>query len=196
MAVGAGVSVASKWKAERTITRATAELEEKLPASIIKVTERVPADILRAGGAVIATSNLVVASGRSARMAVSATGSAVSAVRKASGIASNTRTRVRDTRRSTTDRVVGATNEWRDVTEQERRELKSRYIRATEGDGPALDVLLDRRDIGAQPLPETPDPIPAGRRRFRPSLPPAPVNRVQRSFQRPIKPWDRPVRGR
>ena len=86
------------------------------------------------------------------------------------------------------------------VTEADlrQRELKAEYLRATEGNGPADDVLLDLRPevidgptASGDELPELVEPIRRGRWRADRRLGVSSVNRVQRSYRPRSKPWDR-----
>ncbi len=167
-----------KNKLDRSIDSATADLENRLPAPVVKAAEKLPGDIVRSGGAAI------VATQRSRD-------AAVQAKRIASGTKRSTE-RVVTARRHLFDSVRSAASEVRDESEMIRRQMKSDVLRETEGEGAALDALLDLRDSPIdEPLPEVPPAVSSGRRRFRPGLPAAPVNRVQRTYRRPTKPWDR-----
>lgn len=198
MAVGAGVSYLSKRKAERSVDKATEMIEDRLPEPLAKVAEVLPADVVRAGGAVVAAGNAAKTAAVAARTGAKATGTAVSFSRSATGAIRQAADSAVEARRSVRDRIGNATDELREQADLDRRQLTSDYLRYSEGDGPALEALLDaREDVSlhnslAEDLPETPDPVGAGRRRYRPSLPAAPVNRVRRGYTRPTKPWDRP----
>lgn len=198
MAVGAGVSYLSKRKAERSVDKATEMLEDRLPEPLAKVADALPAEVVRAGGAVVAAGSAARTAAVAARTGAKATGTAVSMSRSATGAIRQVADTAVDARRSMIDRIGNATEELREQADLDRRQLTSDYLRYTEGDGPALEALLDARDGGslqsgvADDLPETPEPVSAGRRRHRPGLPAAPVNRVRRTYNRPTKPWDRP----
>ncbi len=170
--------VGLKTKLDRSIDTATAELENRLPAPVVKAAEKLPGDLVRSGGAAI------VATQRSK--------DAASQVRRFAGTTKRSTQRVTTARRDLRDRVASAANEVRYESESARRRLKSDVLRETEGEAAALDALLDLRESDEDvPLPEVPPAVRRGRRRFRPALPEAPVNRVQRTYRRPTKPWDR-----
>lgn len=167
-----------KNKLDRSIDNATADLENRLPTPVVKAAEKLPGDLVRSGGAAI------VATQRSRDAAGQA--------RKLAGTTKRSTQRVTSARRDLRDRVRSVAGEVRDESEIARRRIKSDVLRETEGEGAALDALLDLRDDNdATPLPEVPPGVKTGRRRFRPALPEAPVNRVQRTYRRPTKPWDR-----
>lgn len=195
MAVGAGVSYLSKWKAEQSVDRATEKLQEQLPEPLARVAHALPAEIIRSAGTVVAVGSAVRKSASlvrtTANTTASATGTAISASRTASGAVKAAGESLRAQRQNLGERVADAAGDLRIQSELDRRELKAAYVRHTEGDGPGLEARLDLRSIDDEPIPETPDPVSAGRRRFRPALPSPPVNRVQRSYRRSTKPWDR-----
>ena len=183
MAVGAGVSYLSKWKAEQSVDRATEKLEEQLPEPLARVAQALPAEIIRSAGTVVAVGGAARKSAALVRTTASATGTAISASRTASGAVKAAGESLRAQRQNLGARVTGAAGDLRIQSELDRRELKAAYVRHTEGDGPGLEARLDLRSIDDEPIPETPDPVSAGRRRFRPALPSPPVNRVQRSYR-------------
>ncbi|MEZ5226507.1 MAG: hypothetical protein R2710_07490 [Acidimicrobiales bacterium] len=173
MAVGAAFSYASKVKTRRDIDRATTELGERMPESLHRVVNALPGDLPRVGGAAIVAKN-------NAATAAKATVAVTRAARKLSG-----------TPRDVGDRVRSVRAEIGEGIERERRRLKADAIRETEGEGAALEALLDLRAVEAEPLPEVKPPIARGRRRHQPSLPAPPVARVQRTYLPPVTSWDR-----
>ncbi len=196
MAVGAGVSYLSKRKAERSVDKATEMIEDRLPAPLAKVADALPAEVVRAGGAVVAAGGAARTAAVAAKTGARATGTAVSFGRSAGGALRQAADTAVDARRSVVERLGNATDELREQADLDRRQLTSEYLRYTEGDGPALEALLDAKEDrlldGCQDdVPETPEPVAAGRRRHRPGLSAAPVNRVRRTYNRPTKPWDR-----
>ena len=195
MAIGAGVSYVSKRKAGRTVDRATERLEAQLPEPVARVAQALPGEVVRGAGALIAASEAARKSASVARTAAGATGTAISAGRTAGGAVKSVSGSMSRHRMAFGRQIAAVADDLKVQSELDRRELKADYLRHTEGDGPALEALLDlRADEGSTnpgPLPETPDAVPAGRRRYRPALPSAPVNRVQRSYRRSTKPWDR-----
>lgn len=167
-----------KNKLDRSIDTAAADLENRLPAPVVKAAEKLPGDLVRSGGAAI------VATQRSR-----------DAANQARRIASGTKRstdRVVTARRHLFDTAQSVVSEVRDESETARRRIKSDVLRETEGEAAALDALLDLRESDDdKPLPDVPPAVRSGRRRFRPALPAAPVNRVQRTYRKPTKPWDR-----
>lgn len=161
MAVGAGVRWLARRGVAKSVDEATASLEDRMPASVRKAANALPGDLMRVGGA-------ASVAGKTARR----TGSTVARV-------------------AFRDRLARAKSNFREETEISRRELTSEYARYADGDSAALEALLDLRDLDAEPIPSVPSPITAGRRRFRRPLPAAAVPRMQRSYQKPVKPWDR-----
>jgi len=176
--------------AARSVEQATADIEAKLPAPVRRVLDAVPADPVRAGG------------------------SAVVAGRTAKRVAVNTHRVTKATSergRRLTDgvaRVRSIGTEIGQEAETRRRELKAEYLRVTEGNGPADDVLLDVRTAPghagpgapadgagtnghADDLPEVDPPVRAGRWRAAKRLGNGLPDRVQRSYRPRARPWDR-----
>jgi hypothetical protein len=174
MIIGAGVRQVARWGAARSIDEATAAIEDRLPASVVRAANAMPGDVLRVGGA-------AAVSARAARRTTSL------AARTSTGIV---RFGPRQRRRLGA-RIDAARFDLADAAENARRELKSDYARFVDGEGAALEALLDLRDVESEPIPPVPAPVAAGRRRFRRSLPSADVARVQRTYKRPVKAWDR-----
>ncbi len=181
-ALGTLVRYLLKRTTARSVDRAAAEMEERLPAPVRKVMDIVPADAVRVGGS-------AVVMGRTARrMAVG--------TRRVSQVAGNRKRRVSEgigRLRSIGDEVVAE-------AELRRRELKAEYLRVTEGNGAADEIMLDLRNTGSNgagdgydepDLPEITDPVRRGRWRAERRLGPATVNRVQRSYRPQSRPWDR-----
>lgn len=173
-----------KSKIDRSIDQAAADLEDRLPASVVRAADLLPGDLVRSGGVAIAAGQRTKGAAGQARRVAGSTRK-VAASTKASTQA------VTGARRDVSDRIRSLADEVRVESESARRRLKSDVVRQTEGEGPALEALLDLRDLDEDPIPDVPAPVQPGRRRFRPALPPAPVNRVQRSYRRAVKPWDR-----
>ncbi len=189
MAAGAGVRFVARRGVEKSIDDASRALEDKLPEPVVKMADKLPGDLIRAGGAATVASRGAARTGRSV----------TSATRAAAKVAPHLSPRNRPRPvRGLSDRIELARSAIRSETDTARRELASDYARHTEGDAAALEALLDLRDVEETPLPEVPDAIETGRRRFRPELPKPPVNRVQRTYQQKPKPWDkkRSDRGR
>lgn len=178
MALGTGASYLSKWVAARTINAATQQFEDRLPAPVAKVINVLPGDLMRVGGTAMVAGTAVRSAGRASRRAAKVASASTSTLRG---------------RKAAVDALLAdAAAEWRREIHGERRRFRSDLVRLTRGPDAALEALLDlRADGGAnlQELPLTPEPIPAGRRR--PLRLPAPfVDRVQRSYRPPVKPWD------
>lgn len=188
MAFGALARYGARWLGRSQVDRAIEDLEAKaqdrLPAPLARAVASLPADAKRAGGSAVVAGrtakNAAVMSKRASRVATSGTR------RAASGL---------DSFRGLADRV-------RDETDSSRRELKARYLEATEGRAAATDSLLDARSSmvdglagdGAQAADEdphrsVPDPIVSGRARAlrrRPTV----VGRMRRGYRPAPKPWD------
>jgi hypothetical protein len=195
-AIGTLVRFLLKRTAARSVDRATADLEHRLPEPIRKALDVVPADAMRAGGS-------AVVAGRTARRVATGT-------RTASRLAGDRR-----------QRVMAGVNRFRSIgteiareAEHKRRELKSEYLRATGGHAEADDALLDLRgtDLAHDrhraaghgddrtdddrygheaELPDVLPPVRAGRWRAERRIGTTVVGRVQRTYRRPSRPWDR-----
>ncbi len=175
--IGWGAKSLAKRGVNKSVDRATSELEDRLPEPVRKVAERLPGDVVRAGG--------------TAKVAFDQTRSAGGRVKAVAGGARNATGSVGSARRQLRDRVGALNGDVRGETESARRRIKSEMLAKREGPAAALDALLDIRDVDETPLPEVPDAVERGRRRHRKALPEAPVNRVQRSYRRAVKAWDR-----
>lgn len=172
--------IAVRRSTERSVDKAAAELEERLPAPVKRAIERVPADPIRAGGSAIVA-------GRTAKRAVTGT-------RRASRVAAGQVGRVADgigRVRSVGDEIAGE-------AAASRRRLRAEYLRATRGNAAADEALLDLRDgsdalpgARGEPPPELDPPIRRGRWRAERPLGETRVNRVMRSYRPRPKAWDR-----
>lgn len=184
MVLGAGASRFGQYKAGKAVDRATEQIERKIGPGPAKVVRALPGDVLRVGGAAVASGQVAVTAARTSQHAAEL-------AYGAGRVGHRTLRSVGRTRKAVRGRVDAMTGEWRDLTDLERRRLRAEYLRHTEGDDAAFAALLDVRTAPEpQPLPETPAPVPGGRRRFRQPLPAAPVNRVQRTYRRARKAWD------
>ncbi len=165
---------------QRSIDKAGTRIEDALPAPVAKVADRLPGDVVRAGAAAMVAADRTKAVSTGAR-----------------SVARSSR-RLLGTRSAVKNRAAAVAGEIRSETENARRRIRSEALQRTDQFGPATEALLDLRGRAHEPapLPEVTEAIEPGRRRFRPALPAPPVNRVQRTYQRPTKPWDRPLRGR
>ena len=175
--------------ASRSVDSATNRLEANLPDSVVRAANVLPGDLLRLGGS-------AVLAAEAARSAAIVTKRASSGVMRAGAHAGSAVSLIRTSPErlyALRDNVVA------DIaaeTESARRSLMSDFQRELRGEEAAVDALLDLRSRTEGLLPEVPEPIPSGRRRFIPQLGPAPINRVQRTYQKPLKAWDRPLRRR
>lgn len=185
-AAGTLVRFLLRRSAGRSVDRATAEFEERLPGPVRKALDIVPADAMRAGGS-------AVVAGRTARRV--AVGS-----RRATRLVGEHGRRVTDG----VSRVRSIGDEIGREADAKRRELKAQYLRATQGNAAADDAMLDLRsersaELGEQPStewiddepPELLDPVRPGRWRAEKRLRPSTVSRVQRSYRPRSMPWDR-----
>ena len=179
-AAGAIVRFVLRRVTARSVDQAAADFEERLPAPVRKVLDVVPADAVRAGSTAVVT-------GRSARRVATGT-------RRASQAVGDGRRRIVDG----VDRLRSIGDDIVTEADLRQRELKAEYLRATEGNGPADDVLLDLRPevidgptASGDELPELVEPIRRGRWRADRRLGASSVNRVQRSYRPRSKPWDR-----
>ncbi len=133
---------------------------------MLRAANALPGDLVRVGGA-------ATVAGRTARR---------SSVALVNSVGRN---------RVIQDRLARAKLTVRAQSEVIRREMMSDYARYVDGDSAALEALLDLRDVEAEPIPEVPQPVALGRFRFRRSLADEQVGRVQRTYRKPVKPWDR-----
>lgn len=179
-ALGTIVRFALRRLTTRSVDKATADFEERLPTPVRKAMEIIPADAARAGGS-------AVVAGRTARRMATGT-------KRASQAVGDRRQRIAEGM----GRLRSIGDDIATEAESRRRELKADYLRATEGNGAADDVLLDLRPEdtsistdSVDELPELSDPVRGGRWRADRRLGQATVNRVQRSYRPRSKPWDR-----
>ncbi len=203
MLLGAGVKYAARRGVGRSVDEAASRIEDRLPASVVRAANALPGDVIKAGGA-------AAVSARAARR-----GSAVAlrtgsvAVRTGSVAARTGNAAVRVTRDgmarrprpAIAERVRSVRGAVADQAEVDRRDLMRDFRSFAAGGGAAgeaagIDALLDLRPSGPEePLPTTPPPVASGRRRFVAALRTAEVGRVQRTYRRPQKPWDRRLRN-
>ncbi|MGH1489631.1 MAG: hypothetical protein ACRBK7_09595 [Acidimicrobiales bacterium] len=174
-AIGAAVRFVLRRSASRSVDRATADIEDRLPEPVRKALDLVPADAARVGGSAI------VAAKTAKRVATGG--------RRASQLAN-------DRRRQVTDGIQRVRSIGDEITREadiKTRELKAQYLRATDGNAAADDALLDvrmhRRDDEDLPLPKT--AVRSGRWRANTGRAEPPVNRVRRSYRPQTRPWDR-----
>ena len=184
VAVAAIARLLVRRAAGRQVDQAAAEIEERLPAPIRSALETLPRNPVRAGG------GLVVA-GRNARRLATGTG-------RAARVANDGRRRVAEVnatrpRLGSIRRAIG--DDLARESERSRRELRADYLRATVGDAQADEALLDLRDEPLDqrngPSLEPPEPVRSGRWRAPRRVARHTVDRVQRTYRRPTRPWDR-----
>lgn len=189
-AAGAVVRFVLRRSASRSIDQATAGIEERLPDPVRRALDKVPADPARLGGS-------AVVAARTARRV--ATGS-----KRASQVANDRRQRLADG----IDRIRSVGDEIATERDRSARELKARYLRATDRTGAADDALLDLRPhhfsaedgefaeseqgdfADADELPTVKDPVRSGRWRADLRQKSALVNRAKRSYRPQTRPWD------
>ena len=172
VALGAVLRALTQRTRQRSVDEATDELAERLPDPVVKALDSAPGDLLRAGGS-------AMVAGRMARSAGSRSRRVGSTVK-----------RIRDQWSNPGQAVQAARDQWRYESALAERELWADYHRA-QGDHAAADeALLDRRRHVERPLPPIPDPVPAGRTRARRRVDTT-VDRVQRTYRRRSRPWDR-----
>lgn len=189
-AVGAGVKYVARTGVGRSVDEAAAKIEDRLPAPVAKAANALPGDIVKAGGAAVVSARAARQSARAAK-----TGGLVAARVTKAGVQLTSQATSMRPGPAVTDRLRSARRSIADQAEADERELRADFLRYAGDEEGATNALLDRRDTrSAGPLPEVPAPVDAGRRRFVAPRRAAEVDRVQRSYRRPAKPWDRPLR--
>ncbi len=168
----------------KSVDKAAAAIEDRLPAPVAKAVQKFPGDLARASGAVVVAGQAAQSAGSSVRSA-GETGRRISQ-----------KMRGRSGQATVSDRVHQLRDEIAIESDDARRRIHSDMLRETEGEGAALDALLDLRPTENGPLPEVPSEIARGRRRHRAALPIPPVNRMSRTYRQKTKAWDRPLRRR
>ena len=174
VALGAALRTLTRRSRARSVDDATDELAQRLPDPVVRAIDAAPGDLLRVGGGAVAAGRAArTVSDRSRRV-----GSVTRSLRRRWSDPGATVRQVRD--------------EWRRESERSERELWAEYHRSQGDHAAADDALLDRRHLrrGDGPLPAVPDPVPPGRPRARRRATTA-VGRVQRTYRRAAKPWDR-----
>ncbi len=190
-AVGAGVKYLARTGAGRSVDEAAAKIEDRLPAPVAKAANALPGDIVKAGGAAVVSARAARQSARAAK-----TGGMVAARVTKAGVQLTSQAASLRSGSAVTDRLRAARGAIADQAEADERELRADFLRYTGDEEGATNALLDRRDQRRDgPLPEVPEPVDAGRRRFVAPRRTPEVGRVQRSYRRPAKPWDRPLRS-
>ncbi len=209
------VRLVTRIGAGRRVDRVAADLEQRAPASIRRMADELPGDPMRAGAE-------AVVAAQSARRAATEVARATKAAHSAGRWSTRVGRRVRSlglTRPRTAARDLGQRFEHdaRRESELARRELRSRLLDHLAGPAPSDDLLLDLRDadrldldvgyaqseqVGVDSIetiesaePTHSAPVQSGR--WRATHPrPEQVDRVQRTYQRPRRPWDRSRRPR
>ncbi len=182
--------------------QAAREAATQLPGPVSGAVDKLPPEVVRAGGrAILAGRAARVAAQGSGRLtsSVAANGRVVgSGAHRGARLAARGAVRGRDLGRAARDGADGLRSDWERVTDLEWRRHRADLARGDGDEAAATEAFLDVRTApsdGWEP-PARPAPIPAGRRRHVPELPPVPVARVQRTYQRPTKAWDRVRRPR
>ena len=185
-----------------------ATAEDRLPAPLDRAVSSLPPEAVQLGGTAVvagrAARGAVVTTRRAGRVASGATRRGAAGIGAARSIAERSRAAIDDVR----DQLATE-------TDSSRRRLRARYLGATVGPSAATDALLDARVTGAtdhdriedddrhptdainavdtigdtDPHDRVPEPVTPGRRRRRRTRP-ALIDRVQRTYRPPSKPWD------
>ncbi len=186
--LGAIARYAARLAASRSVDRATQDLQQVLPPSASKVVSVLPDSVVRAGGAAVAT-------GKATRRAATTT-------KSAKHLASNQAQKVRSVVGRTRSVVAAGKGAIAAESSEQRRSFTSELALQLRGQQAADEALLDLRSTSSEPssfedrlaeLPTAADAVPPGRPRRLLTRPEA-VARVQRLYQAPIRPWDRPTR--
>ena len=182
--------------------QAAREAATRLPGPVGGVVERLPPDVVRAGGrAILAGRAARTAAQGSSRVTstVASNGRVVgTGVTRGARVAARGAATGRDLTRAARTGASDLRSDWERATDLEWRRHRADLARGEGDETAATEAFLDVRtspDDAWEP-PARPEPVPSGRRRHVPQLPPAPVARVQRSYQRPTKAWDRVRRPR
>lgn len=188
MAVGAGVKYVARRGVGRSVDDAAAKIEERLPAPIVKAANALPGDIVKASGAAVVSARAARQSARAAK-----NGGLVAARVTKAGVQLSTQ--AASLRPDVAGRIRGARSTIAEQADADERELRADYLRYTGDEAGAIDALLDLRDERSDgPLPDVPDPVVRGRRRFTATRSVPEVDRVQRTYSRPTKRWDQHIR--
>lgn len=173
VALGALLRTLTRRTRARSIDDATEELAQRLPDPVVRAIDAAPGDLLRVGGGAMAAGRAARTVGERSRRV----GSATRRIGRRWSDPAGTARRIRE--------------QWRHEAELSERELWAEYHRAQGDHAAADDALLDRRHrLHDAPLPPLPEPVRPGRPRVgRRSA--TVVNRVQRTYRRAPKPWDR-----
>lgn len=182
--MGAGVKYVARRGVGKSVDDAAAKIEERLPATVVKAANVLPGDLIKAGGAAAVSAR---AAQRGARVAK--TGGVVAARVTRAGMSLRPRSAVTERLRSAREAVSAQA----DLDARDLRADVQRYIVGGQaGERAATEALLDLRSSRSDdPLPVVPEPIRSGRHRFVRALPAPEIARVQRTYRRAQKPWDR-----
>ncbi len=191
VAVGAGVKFVARRGVGRSVDDAAAKIEDRLPAHVVKVANALPGDVVKAGGAAVVSARAARQSARAAKTG----GLIVARVTKA-GLQVSTQAASLRPGPAVAGRLRAARHSIVAQADADQRELRADFLRYRGDEEGATNALLDLRDERNDgPLPDVPDPVRPGRRRFIGVRRAAEVGRVQRTYRRPSKPWDRPIRA-
>lgn len=182
--------------------QAAREAATQLPGPIGGAVDRLPPDVVRAGGrAILAGRAARTAAQGSSRVTstVASNGKVVgTGVTRGARLAARRAGKGRDLVGAARGGVSDLRSDWERATDLEWRRHRADLARGEGDETAATDAFLDVRTSprDAWEPPARPEPIASGRRRHVPELPPTPVGRVQRTYQRPTKAWDRVRRPR
>ena len=190
-ALGAGVKYVARTGVGRSVDEAAAKIEDRLPAPVAKAANALPGDIVKAGGAAVVSARAARQSARAAK-----TGGLLAARVTKAGVQFSSQAASLRPGPAVAGRLRAARDSIADQAEADERELRADFLRYSGDEEGAINALLDVRDGRSNgPLPGVPDPVARGRRRFATPRRTPEVGRVQRSYRRPAKPWDRTIRN-
>ncbi len=199
MALAAAARTLLRRDGSRRVDEASTELEERLPDRVVMALDAMPGDPLRRGGQ-------AVVAGRSARRVAAEAGRATRAADRGRRRVAGAIDRAADLvegrpRPAAAGRALGERFgvEVRTESDRAQRELRSQMLGHSRGRAAADDAMLDRREPfgGVIDLesdrsdPEPPAPVRQGRFRAPRRRTSVVVDRVQRTYHRPRRPWDR-----
>lgn len=177
LAAGAVVRTLTRRYSDASIAAATEEIHDRLPTRVADALEALPGDATRVAGSALAAQRAAASAARVSTRAGSAT-------------ARGTRKALTTKQRLHAFRTALGRDLHSEV-DRSHRELSAEALRDAGEVAEADELLLDRRDaiVDVDPFDRVSDPVPSGRAR-RPLRPAALVQRVQRTYQRPVKPWE------
>lgn len=192
MLVGAGVRYVARRGVGRSVDEATTILEDRLPSSMVTAVNALPGDVMKAGGAAVVSARAVRRGARAGQRGAQMSGAVVARARQVT---------IRPARPALADRIRSVRMAVIEQADDDSREFQADFQRYVHGGGPAgeraaIEALLDQQSTSSdRPLPVVPEPVRAGRRRSKPARREPEVARVQRTYRKPKKPWDRRPRS-